>query len=78
MFLPDPEATLPAKARFLQRPRRAILTHHPSRRHARRASFRTGSSAEEPVSQDPLWYKDAVSYKLHIKTFHGSNGDGIR
>ncbi|MEO6969498.1 MAG: maltose alpha-D-glucosyltransferase [Chthoniobacterales bacterium] len=29
-----------------------------------------------PVS-DPLWYKDAVIYELHVKTFHDSDGDGI-
>ena len=29
------------------------------------------------MSQDPLWYKDAVFYELHIKAFHDSNGDGI-
>ncbi|MEY2479763.1 MAG: maltose alpha-D-glucosyltransferase / alpha-amylase [Verrucomicrobiota bacterium] len=34
------------------------------------------ASASEPVS-DPLWYKDAVIYELHVKTFHDSNGDGI-
>jgi maltose alpha-D-glucosyltransferase / alpha-amylase len=26
------------------------------------------------VSQDPLWYKDAVFYELHVKAFHDSNG----
>ena len=26
---------------------------------------------------DPLWYKDAIIYELHVKTFHDSNGDGI-
>ena len=26
---------------------------------------------------DPLWYKDAVIYELHVKTFHDSSGDGI-
>src|SRR3954467_12379605 len=26
---------------------------------------------------DPLWYKDAISNELHVKTFHDSNGDGI-
>ena len=26
---------------------------------------------------DPLWYKDAVIYQLHIKAFHDSNGDGV-
>jgi maltose alpha-D-glucosyltransferase/alpha-amylase len=26
---------------------------------------------------DPLWYKDAVIYELHVKAFHDSSGDGI-
>jgi maltose alpha-D-glucosyltransferase/alpha-amylase len=26
---------------------------------------------------DPQWYKDAVIYQLHVKTFCDSNGDGI-
>jgi maltose alpha-D-glucosyltransferase/alpha-amylase len=26
---------------------------------------------------DPLWYKDAVIYELHIRSFFDSNGDGI-
>jgi maltose alpha-D-glucosyltransferase / alpha-amylase len=26
---------------------------------------------------DPLWYKDAVIYELHVKTFHDSDGDGV-
>jgi maltose alpha-D-glucosyltransferase/alpha-amylase len=26
---------------------------------------------------DPLWYKDAVIYQLHVKAFHDSNDDGI-
>ena len=29
------------------------------------------------VTNDPLWYKDAVIYQLHVKTFRDSNGDGI-
>jgi maltose alpha-D-glucosyltransferase / alpha-amylase len=28
-------------------------------------------------SPDPLWYKDAVIYELHVKAFNDSNGDGI-
>jgi len=27
--------------------------------------------------QDPLWYKDAVIYQLHVKTFWDSNKDGM-
>ena len=34
------------------------------------------SSTKESVS-DPLWFKDAVIYELHVKTFHDSDGDGI-
>jgi maltose alpha-D-glucosyltransferase/alpha-amylase len=26
---------------------------------------------------DPLWYKDAVVYELHVRAFHDSDGDGI-
>ncbi|HKS31203.1 MAG TPA: maltose alpha-D-glucosyltransferase, partial [Chthoniobacterales bacterium] len=26
---------------------------------------------------DPLWFKDAIIYELHVKTFHDSNADGI-
>src|SRR3954470_13699628 len=28
-------------------------------------------------TSDPLWYKDAVIYELHIRSFFDSNGDGI-
>jgi maltose alpha-D-glucosyltransferase/alpha-amylase len=28
-------------------------------------------------SPDPLWYKDAVFYQLHVKSFADGNGDGI-
>jgi maltose alpha-D-glucosyltransferase/alpha-amylase len=26
---------------------------------------------------DPLWYKDAIIYELHVRAFHDSDGDGI-
>src|SRR5262245_26544064 len=25
----------------------------------------------------PLWYKDAIFYELHVRTFYDGNGDGI-
>ncbi len=28
-------------------------------------------------SHDPLWYKDAVFYELHVKAFQDSNADGV-
>ena len=33
-------------------------------------------AATEPPA-DPLWYKDAVVYQLHVKSFMDGNGDGI-
>jgi maltose alpha-D-glucosyltransferase / alpha-amylase len=30
-----------------------------------------------PMSRDPLWYKDAVFYQLHVKSFFDSNADGM-
>jgi maltose alpha-D-glucosyltransferase/alpha-amylase len=36
------------------------------------------SRREKPkLPVDPLWYKDAVIYQVHIKSFMDSNGDGI-
>jgi len=28
-------------------------------------------------ASDPLWYKDAVIYELHVRAFHDANSDGI-
>ncbi len=30
-----------------------------------------------PFDDDPLWYKDAVFYEVHVRAFKDSNGDGI-
>ena len=32
---------------------------------------------ESREPQDPLWYKDAIIYELHVRAFFDSNGDGI-
>jgi maltose alpha-D-glucosyltransferase/alpha-amylase len=29
------------------------------------------------ATQDALWYKDAIIYQVHVRTFYDSNGDGI-
>lgn len=29
------------------------------------------------LEDDPVWYKDAIIYHLHVKTFFDSNGDGV-
>ncbi len=33
--------------------------------------------ARQPAAADPLWYKDAIIYQLHIKAFFDSNDDGV-
>jgi maltose alpha-D-glucosyltransferase/alpha-amylase len=32
---------------------------------------------DSQLVDDPLWYKDAIIYELHVKSFHDSDGDGI-
>ncbi len=29
------------------------------------------------LTKDPLWYKDAIIYELHVRAFKDSNGDGM-
>lgn len=33
--------------------------------------------SEETHNESPLWYKDAVVYQVHVKSFFDANGDGI-
>ncbi|WLH81614.1 maltose alpha-D-glucosyltransferase [Pseudomonas sp. FP2335] len=33
--------------------------------------------APNTFTQDPLWYKDAVIYQVHVKSFFDANNDGI-
>ena len=37
--------------------------------------WRADQSRSSP--SDPLWYKDAVIYQLHVKSFFDANDDGI-
>jgi maltose alpha-D-glucosyltransferase/alpha-amylase len=42
--------------------------------------IRTRKMADDnisPLSDDPLWYKDAIIYQTHVKAFYDSNADGI-
>jgi len=40
-------------------------------------SAETKTADNRLPDDDPLWYKDAVIYEVHIKSFYDSNGDGI-
>ncbi len=37
----------------------------------------TADDVDSPFPSDPLWYKDAVIYQLHVRSFFDSDGDGI-
>jgi maltose alpha-D-glucosyltransferase / alpha-amylase len=41
------------------------------------ASSTTGVIRKPGSVSDPLWYKDAIIYELHVKAFADSNNDGI-
>jgi maltose alpha-D-glucosyltransferase / alpha-amylase len=36
-----------------------------------------GGALTRPDASDPLWYKDAIIYQLHVKAFFDANDDGI-
>ena len=39
---------------------------------------RTSRRASKPaLSDDPLWYKDAIIYQVHVKSFFDANNDGV-
>src|SRR5712672_1672260 len=46
----------------------------PSLQVSRKAQRRRGLIARE---SDPLWYKDAIIYEVHVRAFLDSNADGI-
>ena len=37
----------------------------------------TRSKVEPVAAADPLWFKDAIIYQLHVRAFCDANGDGI-
>src|SRR5687767_479929 len=41
------------------------------------SSAEVAQPAAEQITSDALWYKDAVIYQLHVKTFHDGNNDGF-
>jgi maltose alpha-D-glucosyltransferase/alpha-amylase len=36
-----------------------------------------GGALTRPDASDPLWYKDAIIYQMHVKAFFDANDDGI-
>jgi len=44
---------------------------------AARGKVKRRRASRHEFNDDPLWYKDAVIYQLHVKSFNDGNGDGI-
>jgi maltose alpha-D-glucosyltransferase / alpha-amylase len=42
-----------------------------------RHAFCTAAQGDAMLENDPLWYKDAIIYQLHVKAFFNSVADGI-
>jgi len=42
-----------------------------------RSPRKTADDESALLPDDPLWFKDAIIYELHVKTFHDGNGDGV-
>jgi pullulanase/glycogen debranching enzyme len=42
-----------------------------------RRGFPQNREPHSPGDRHSLWYKDAIVYELHVRTFHDSDGDGI-
>src|SRR5438093_6239714 len=40
-------------------------------------SCRVLSACQKMLPDDPLWYKDAIIYEVHVRAFHDSVGDGV-
>src|SRR5215216_4383263 len=54
--------------------------HTPNRRRSSGCGGSRGAKTTSTTScdaMDPLWYKDAIIYELHVKAFLDSNADGI-
>src|SRR5881392_1283748 len=43
----------------------------------RRLAMEAPLQRTRTVAPDSLWYKDAIIYQLHVKSFFDSNNDGI-
>src|SRR5439155_792196 len=41
------------------------------------AVLRDAAELARPETGDPLWYKDAIIYQLHVKAFFDGNNDGV-
>jgi maltose alpha-D-glucosyltransferase / alpha-amylase len=41
------------------------------------AALPLGRALVRPAASDPLWYKDAIIYQLHVKAFFDADDDGV-
>ena len=67
------------RRRVARRARLRLLPLTRPHRHerTRAPSELVATQRRDRAADDPLWYKDAVIYQLHVKAFFDSNDDGI-
>ncbi|PLZ01000.1 maltose alpha-D-glucosyltransferase [Burkholderia sp. WAC0059] len=55
------------------------VAHDPTVPEVERRAVLHGARRNRPslLTNDPLWYKDAVIYQVHVKSFFDSNNDGV-
>ena len=66
-----------AAARAPRSGRRCRSRSGASRRSEARHERPAGTHHGQPTADDPLWYKDAIIYQLHVKSFFDANNDGV-
>src|SRR5947209_4171403 len=59
------------------RPERTAVCNLAGRADRGRLAMEAPLQRTETLVPDSLWYKDAIIYQLHIKSFFDSNNDGI-
>ncbi len=69
--------TTPAPAQTQTQTHTHTHTHPQTPAHTNTRTPATATATATLSAPDPLWYKDAVIYELHIKAFCDGNGDGI-
>ena len=50
---------------------------HRREHHDGRLSVADAATTQAALSENTLWYKDAIIYQLHVKSFFDANNDGI-
>src|SRR5579859_8034097 len=74
IIIDEPVKTLPMSNDHLMN---SFISGSATDRNAHQISLETRRVKKIASATDPLWYKDAIIYELHVRAFSDSNNDGI-